>query len=200
MKRFISIIVLISLAILGCDDGDNLYDNEIVVSEDCTIGDRVGVEFDSDSVRCGINGYIYFGIDRIDENSFSPFASYVFSDSGAKNTKDSVWMLETDPDRYALCEKMELFNKQLHGFFCLKTFDDSTTREIVNYYDVPGQNDKHGYYFIYSKYGSYKAFCNVASKDCELLYSCVVQYDGTYNFSKVPNVDNVKRKNIGCVF
>ena len=151
MRKFILIFVFLSLAIWGCDDGDNLYGNEIIVSEDCTIGDRVGVEFDSDSVRCGMNGYIFFGIERIDKNSFSPFASYVFSDSGAKNTKDSVWMLETDPDKYALCEKMELFNNKMQGVFCLKTFYDSTTREIVNYYDVAGQNDKHGYYFRSSR-------------------------------------------------
>ncbi len=200
MKMFILITVLLSIVFWGCDDGDNLYDKEIVVNEDCTIGDRVGLEFDSDSVRCGMNGSIYFGIDRIDENSFSPFAFYVFSGSGVKNTKDSVWMLETNPDRYSSCEKKELFKEEMQGAFCLKTFYDSSTREIVNYHDVTEKNNKCGYYFIYSKYGSYKAFCNVTSKDCELLYSCVIQYDGTYNFSMIPNVDNVKRKNIGCVF
>ena len=47
------------IAFYGCDNGSNFYDREIVVSEDCTIGDRVGVEFDSDSVRCGMSGNIY---------------------------------------------------------------------------------------------------------------------------------------------
>ena len=117
---------------------------------------------------------------------------YVYDDDEFTQETVDAYVEGLDPEKFSY-DKMQ-------GVFCLKTFYDSTTREIVNYYDVAGQNDKHGYYFIYSKHGSYKAFCNVASKDCELLYSCVVQYDGTYNFSKVPNVDNVKRKNIGCVF
>ena len=176
-------MIIVMIAFYGCDNGSNFYDREIVVSEDCTIGDRVGVEFDSDSVRCG-----------------SPFAFYVFSDSGAKNTRDSVWILETDSDRYSSCEKKEISSKNFQGSFCLKKFYDSTTREMVNYYDVLEKNGKYEYYFIYSKYDSYKAFCNISSKDCELLYSCVVLYDGLYNFSKVPDADNAKRKNIGCVF
>ncbi len=200
MKKFIIIMITVLTAFYGCDNRSNIDNLEIVVSEDCTIGDRVGIEFDSDSIRCGMNGNIYFGIGRIDENDFSPFAFYIFSDSGAKNTKDSVWILETNLDRYSLCEKMELSNKNLQGFFCLKNFHDSTTREIVYHYDMQEKNGKHEYYFIYSKYNSYKAFCNIASKNCELLYSCIVQYDGTYNFSEVPNVEYAKRKNIGCVF
>ena len=200
MKKFIIIMIIVMIAFYGCDNGSNFYDREIVVSEDCTIGDRVGVEFDSDSVRCGMSGNIYFGIGRKDESDFSPFAFYVFSDSGAKNTRDSVWILETDSDRYSSCEKKEISSKNFQGTFCLKKFYDSTTREMVNYYDVLEKNGKYEYYFIYSKYDSYKAFCNISSKDCELLYSCVVLYDGLYNFSKVPYADNAKRRNIGCVF
>lgn len=136
MKKFIIIMIIVMIAFYGCDNGSNFYDREIVVSEDCTIGDRVGVEFDSDSVRCGMSGNIYFGIGRKDESDFSPFAFYVFSDSGAKNTRDSVWILETDSDRYSSCEKKEISSKNFQGTFCLKKFYDSTTREMVNYYDV----------------------------------------------------------------
>ena len=197
MKKFIIIMIIVMIAFYGCDNGSNFYDREIVVSEDCTIGDRVGVEFDSDSVRCGMSGNIYFGIGRKDESDFSPFAFYVFSDSGAKNTRDSVWILETDPVKISICEKLNIGQMSLSGAFCLHKFDNTVKRESVNYYL---KNGKYEYYFIYSKYDSYKAFCNISSKDCELLYSCVVLYDGLYNFSKVPYADNAKRKNIGCVF
>ena len=71
MKKFIIIMITVLTAFYGCDNRSNIDNLEIVVSEDCTIGDRVGIEFDSDSIRCGMNGNIYFGIGRIDENDFS---------------------------------------------------------------------------------------------------------------------------------
>jgi hypothetical protein len=60
--------------------------------------------------------------------------------------------------------------------------------------------EKHDWdsFFIYSKYGSYKTLCNVIAYDCVLLYSCVVQYNGSYNFSKVPDADDAEQKQIGC--
>ena len=42
MKKFIIIMIIVMIAFYGCDNGSNFYDREIVVSEDCTIGDRVG--------------------------------------------------------------------------------------------------------------------------------------------------------------
>ena len=170
-------MIIVMIAFYGCDNGSNFYDREIVVSEDCTIGDRVGVEFDSDSVRCG--------------------AFYVFSDSGAKNTRDSVWILETDPVKISICEKLNIGQMSLSGAFCLHKFDNTVKRESVNYYFNSENNDR-GYYFIYTKHAAYKAFCNVEAIDCYLRYSCVVQYSGTYDFSKIPNADDAERKLIGC--
>ena len=49
-------------------------------------------------------------------------------------------------------------------------------------------------YFIYSKYNSYKAFCNIEFNCCTLLYSCAVRYDDIYAFTKMPTVADVKQK------
>ena len=200
MKRFIFIAIFLSLTILGCDDGENLYDNEVVVSKDCTGGDKLtGIEFDSDSVRCGRKGNVYFGLDEIyDTIQFSPLGFYLFHDSSVRNTLDSVWILETDSAKISTCEKKELSKIDLQGTFCLHKFDDSVGRDTVNY---AGSFMKRGWnaYFIYSKHGLYKTLCNVRASACYLYYSCVVQYGETYSFSKVPNADDAERKDIGCV-
>lgn len=199
MKTFILIFVILTFAIWGCDDGDNLYDNEIVVSRDCTYEGETGVEFDSDSVRCGEKGNIYFGLGRVYETvPFSALGFYLFHDSSAKNSLDSVWILETDSVKISTCEKKELPNLGLSGTFCLQKFDDGIGRDTVNCaYGLM----KHSCnaYFIYSKHGFYKTLCNVHVYDCYLYYSCVVQYNDSYNFSKVPNADDVKEKQIECL-
>lgn len=198
MKTIVHIAVFALFAFWGCDDGDSLYDNEIVVSRDCTYGGETGVEFDSDSVRCGEKGNIYFGLGRVYETvPFSALGFYLFHDSSAKNSLDSVWILETDSVKISTCEKKELPSISLSGTFCLHKFDNGVGRDTMNYaYNL----EKYDWdsFFIYSKYGSYKTLCNVAAYDCVLLYSCVVQYDGSYNFSKVPDADNVEQKQIGC--
>jgi hypothetical protein len=199
MKRFVLIAVFLSLAILGCDDGENLYDNEVVVNKDCTGGTKLtGIEFDSDSVRCGLKGNIYFGLDEIyDTMPFSPLGFYLFHDSSVRYSLDSVWILETDSAKIATCEKKKLPNIGLSGTFCLHKFDGGDGRDTVNY---AGSFMKRSWntYFIYSKYDFYKTLCNVIAYDCILLYSCVVQYNGTYNFSKVPDADDAEQKQIGC--
>ena len=199
MKKFILIFVLLSLAIWGCDDGDNLYDNEIVVSRDCTYGGETGVEFDSDSVLCGKKGNIYFGLGRVydPDDHTSPLGFYLFHDSSARNSLDSVWILEKDSVKISTCEKKKLPNIDLSGTFCLHKFDGGVGRDTVNYaYSL--MIHSWNAYFIYSKHGLYKTLCNVHAYDCYLLYSCVVQYDGTYNFSKVLDADDAEQKDIGC--
>ena len=145
-------------------------------------------EFAEDSVRCGKKGNIYFGLGQIETDMLPHFDYYLFSDSGAKTTKDSLWILETDSTKYLDCEKLEISNMNLMGTFCLKKFDGNVKRERAS------KN-----YFIYSKYGSYKAFCDVDAYDCVLRYSCVIQYNGTFNFSKIPDADAAERIQIGCI-
>ena len=191
-------MIIVMIAFYGCDNGSNFYDREIVVSEDCTIGDLVGLEFDSDSVRCGRKSDVYFGLGEIDESMlFSPLGFYLFHDSGSISTLDSIWILETDPVKISTCEKLNIGQMSLSGAFCLHKFDNTVKRESVNYYFNSENNDR-GYYFIYSKHAAYKAFCNVEAIDCYLRYSCVVQYNGTYDFSKIPNADDAEIKLIGC--
>ena len=68
----------------------------------------------------------------------------------------------------------------------------SVKRENVSaYFDSTKKWER---YFIYSKYNSYKAFCNIESNGCTLLYSCAVRYDDIYAFTKMPTVADVKRK------
>ena len=85
----------------------------------------------------------------------------------------------------------------LSGVFCLHRLDSDIGRDTVNYFFNPEKNDCSPY-FIYSKHNAYKAFCNVDAHDCVLRYSCVVQYNGTYNFSKIPDADDAEWKLIGC--
>lgn len=192
-------MIIVMIAFYGCDNGSDFYDREIVVSEDCTIGDLVGLEFDSDSLRCGRKSNVYFGLGEIDESMlFSPLGFYLFHDSASISTLDSIWILETDPVKISTCEKLNIGQMSLSGAFCLHKFDNTVKRESVNYYFNSENNDR-GYYFIYSKHAAYKAFCNVEAIDCYLRYSCVVQYNGTYDFSKIPNADDAERKLIGCV-
>lgn len=163
--------------------------SEVIASEDCTSGDESsGIEFAEDSVRCGKKGNIYFGLGQIETDMLPHFDYYLFSDSGAKTTKDSLWILEKDSTIYLGCEKLDISNMNLMGTFCLKKFDGNVKRERAS------KN-----YFIYSKYGSYKAFCDVDAYDCVLRYSCVIQYNGTYNFSKIPDADDAERIQIGCI-
>lgn len=200
---------------ISSSSGDNAVENysssvkgadkisEIVVNNDCTTGSEItGIEFDSDSVRCGRKGHIYFGFDwekEDDKSPFSPITFYLLFDSSARVSNDSVWIFETDSVKYSTCEKLEIPHADLSGAFCLKNFEDEIGRESVpRYVDFEKKID-HGRYFVYSKYGFYKAFCNIDANSCNLLYSCVVRYDRSYNFSKVPSVDNVKRNGIQCV-
>ncbi|WP_173467380.1 hypothetical protein [Fibrobacter succinogenes] len=175
--------------------------SEFIMNRDCSSGTEIaGIEFDSDSVRCGEKGPIHFGLDPIDNSKvFSPLGFYLFYDSDAYTTKDSLWILETDPIKYAGCEKLEISDTNLPGAFCLKKFDVSVKREPVSNYVDYENRINYGKYFVYSKPNSYKTFCNVVSIDCYLFCSCVVLYDGTFNFSRVPSADNVERKKIGCV-
>ena len=87
----------------------------------------------------------------------------------------------------------------LSGVFCLHRFNDAAGRDAVNYFYNPEKND-WSHYFIFNKYGLYKAFCNAKSSACYLYYSCVVQYNGTYNFSKIPDANDAEQKDIGCVY
>ena len=200
MKTIVLIAVFALFALWGCDDGVDLYDNEIVVSRDCTNGSETGVEFDSDSVRCGRNGSAYFGLGPIyDTMSFSPLGFYLFHDSSILNSLDSVWILETDSVKISSCEKLEIPHADILGEFCLKKFENNNGRETVpGYVDLEKKID-YGSFFVYSKYGSYKALCNVGAYDCDLHYSCVIQYNGTYNFSKIPDADDVEEKQRGCL-
>ena len=184
------------IAFYGCDNGSNFYDREIVVSEDCTFSGNMS--FDADSIHCGRKSNVYFGLDEIDETiQFSPLGFYLFHDSASISTLDSIWILETDPVKISTCEKLNIGQMSLSGAFCLHKFDNTVKRESVNYYFNPENNDR-GYYFIYSKHAAYKAFCNVEAIDCYLRYSCVAQYGGTYDFSKIPNVDDAEKILIGC--
>ncbi len=222
MKKFILIMVLLSLAIWGCDDSSSkplefysqklsssssddffiesssssvnepVKTSEVLISEDCTSGDEIaGIEFDSDSVRCGRKGDFYLGLDLIDEtNRLSPIGFYLFADIDAKTTKDSLWFFESDSVAISTCKKLNFPNMDKSGVFCLKKTDGIVGRERV------AQNT----FFIYKKYKSYSAFCNAVSIDCFLYYSCVVRYDGIFDFSKIPDADDVKRNGIlGCI-
>jgi hypothetical protein len=165
--------------------------SEFVISRDCTSGDESsGIEFAEDSVRCGKKGNIYFGLGQIETDMLPHFDYYLFSDSGAKTTKDCLWILETDSTKYLDCEKLETANTNLSGVFCLKKFDGIVGRERAT---------RHTF-FVYKKHNSYSAFCNAEAIDCFLYYSCVVRDDGMYDFIKIPSADDVKRNEIGgCI-
>lgn len=200
MKMFILIAIWVSLVFCGCDDGSNVYDYEILVNRDCTTGDEfAGVEFDSDSIRCGIKSNIYFGLEG---NETTLRRLVLFYGSDAQNTKDSLWILETDSVKLADCKKFEHSNEMLFGQFCLKEFGNTANMEPLSYYLWEGIEGAKIWdvSFVYSKSGSYKALCHVESAGCVLLYSCSVRYDGTYYFSNVPNINDVKRNEIGGCF
>lgn len=206
MKIIGLIAVLVLLALCGCDDGNGSDGNEIVLSEDCSDGSMdVGIEFDSDAVRCGVRGKVYFGIEWMNELEFShhyinPVDLYLYSSQDAVNTRDSVWILETDPVKMSACEKLDIYKGNLSGTFCLINFEISKGRNYVSYYNDGAQKESvFPHYIVYSKYGSYNAFCAVESYKCVLIYSCTLQYDGTYHFSRVPTLDQVKRKNLWCI-
>jgi hypothetical protein len=198
MKKNILIVILMAFAFWGCDDGSNLYDHEIVVNRDCTIGtENAGVEFDLDSVRCGRKSHAYFGLDG-DETVLKRLA--LFSDGNAINTKDSLWILATDSTDMSSCEKLEFPNENGLGTFCLKKFENTKSMDLTNSHVDYFSYVTWDVFFVYSKFGSYKALCRIESSNCVLLYSCSIQYDGSYYFSKVPNIDDVERNEIGGCF
>lgn len=201
MKMFILIVIWVLLVFCSCGDGSNFYDYEIVVNRDCTTGsENAGVEFDLDSIRCGRKSNIYFGLDG-DETTLKRL--FLFYDSDAQNSKDSLWILETDSAKLVDCKKLEHSNEMQSGLFCLKEFGNTANIEPVNYYLWEGIEGVEIWdvSFVYSKYGSYKALCHVESGGCVLRYSCSVRYDGSYNFSKVPNLNDVERnENSGCYY
>ena len=192
-------LLFLSVALWGCDDGTVSHGDEIVVSRDCSTGsEKAGFKFDSDSIRCGNSGDIFFGLGWAGERYVSRIGLYWYSDSGAKNTKDSLWILETDSVKISTCEKLDYSHKGLAGVFCLHKFDDVVGRDSVDY-SYNEKTKEWGTYFIYHKYGSYKAFCNALVDVCQLLYSCIVRYDESYLFSSIPNADNVNRIRINCI-
>jgi len=209
MKRFIFMAMFLSLTILGCDDGENLYDNEVVVGMDCSDGDmNVGMSFDSNTVHCGKSGNLYFGIEWMDPNEgvyhlergMNPVDLYLYSNGDEDVVVDSVWTLETDSVKISTCEKLDFSNSGIKGTFCLNKFEKSLEKDYVSYYDEGDKSQiKFGHYVVYSKFNSYNALCVVESYKCVLLYSCLIRYDGTYNFSSIPSLDGVKRKNIWCI-
>ena len=88
MKKNI-VITLALLVFCGCDDGANFYDGEIVVNKDCTTGSEfAGVEFDSDSIRCGRKSNVYFGLDG-DETTIRSL--FLFYDSDAQMILFGFW-------------------------------------------------------------------------------------------------------------
>ena len=207
MKTLMLIFVFLLLAIWGCDDDSDFYEHEFVVSEDCAKGDMDGgIEFDSHSVRCGRDEPVYFGIewyyyteDYMRSDNSNPVDLYLYSSKDFRTSKDSVWILETDSAKISTCEKLNFSSKNLEGTFCLNKFENSTGRDYVSYYDDrDGSTRKLAHYFIYSKFESYKAFCVIASHSCVLLYSCIIQDDGSYLFSREPTLENMDRKHLGC--
>ena len=161
MKKNLLIAVWVTIAVCACYDSYNSYDNEVVVSKDCTTGsEKAGFKFDSDSIRCGRKSNVYFGLGEIDETmQFSPLGFYLFHDSGSTSTLDSIWILETDPVKISTCEKLNISQMSSSGAFCLHKFDNTVKRESVNYYFNSESND-YERYFVYSKYGAYKALFN----------------------------------------
>lgn len=206
MKTIVLIAALALFVFWGCDDGSDLYESEFVVSEDCANGNmNGGIEFDSRSVHCGTDQSIYFGIEwRFSENyerpeNSNPVDLYLYSSNEGWASKDSVWILETDSAKISTCEKLDFSSKNLGGTFCLNKSDNSTVKDYISYYDDGnGSTRKLAHYFIYSKFESYKAFCVVETHSCVLLYSCIVQDNGSYLFSKEPTLDNADRGNLGC--
>ena len=196
MKKNI-IAILILFVIYACNEAYDPYESEVAISKDCTFG---RMSFDADSIRCGWSENAYISVILKDDYRFSPYDQYdlyLFSDSSAKSSKDSIWFFEKNADKLPTCEKNKMVNVDVPGFFCLKNFDRTGERVLIsNYADF----DKN-LYFVYNKHGAYNAFCNVVSDLCFLLYSCVVQYDGTYNFSKVPDAKKDVNQNtmVGCI-
>ena len=197
MKKFI-VITLTMLAFCACDDTYNPYEQEIAINEDCTVGGNMS--FDPDSIRCGWSESTRLRVVLKDDYAFNrwydQYDLYLFSDSRDEFSKDSIWFFEEDADKLSTCEMKKMVNVDFPGTFCLKGFDKIGERELVsNYVDLKK------IYFVYSKHGVYNAFCNVYFDLCFLRYSCVVQYDGTYNFSKVPDAEkDVKQKDlVGCI-
>ena len=137
MKQFI-LIVITAAFFWSCDDEAEFYNNEAVVSEDCTNGEETGMKFDSDSVRCGEKGHIYFGLGKVDEkNDFSQLNFYLFHDREATKSLDSIWILETDSVKISTCEKLKYSQKNLSGVFCLRKVDNAARRETVNLFFNP---------------------------------------------------------------
>ena len=207
MKKNILIVILMAFISYACNDGLNLYANEVLVSNDCSNGgmDDVGMSFDSDAVHCGKSRDLYFSIEWTDprEDFFYadkyPVELYLCSGGNSNVIMDSVWTLETDSAKILNCEKLSYSNRMLKGTFCLNKFENSTRKDYVSYYDDDSKGD-FTHYVIYSKFDSYKALCAIESYKCVLLYSCLIHYGESYFFSRIPTLDGVDRKNIWCIY
>jgi hypothetical protein len=203
MKKTI-VIALALLVFCACDEANEPYEHEFVVSNDCSNGSMdVWMTFDSDAVRCGANRDLYFGIEWANvfdypERFFNTVDMYLYSNGDANAIMDSVWILETDSAKISNCEKLSYSNSALKGTFCLNKFDNSSEKDYVSYYNGDKSKNNLMHYVIYRKFDSYKALCAIESSQCTLLYSCLIHYGESYNFSGIPTLDGVNRKNIWC--
>lgn len=203
MKKTI-VIALALLVFCACDEANEPYEHEFVVSNDCSNGSMdVWMTFDSDAVRCGKCSDLYLGIEWANvfdypERFFNTVDMYLYSNGDANAIMDSVWILETDSAKISNCEKLSYSNSALKGTFCLNKFDNSSEKDYVSYYNGDKSKNNLMHYVIYRKFDSYKALCAIESSQCTLLYSCLIHYGESYNFSGIPTLDGVNRKNIWC--
>ena len=205
MKKAI-VITLALLVFCACDEAYDPYEHEIVVSNDCSNGSMdVWMTFDSDVVRCGKSSDLYLGIEWANvfdypERFFNTVDMYLYSNGDANAIMDSVWILETDSAKISNCEKLSYSNSALKGTFCLNKFDNSSEKDYVSYYNGDKSKNNLMHYVIYRKFDSYKALCAIESSQCTLLYSCLIHYGESYNFSRIPTLDGINRKNIWCIY
>lgn len=97
-------------------------------------------------------------------------------------------------------DSLKLHPSSFPDMFNLKVLDESVKLESVwRYLDESTEGPKsYEGVFVVDKKNSYTAFCNILQYGCEIDYSCVIQREGSLNFSKVPSVHEVD-DHISCL-
>jgi hypothetical protein len=133
----------------------------------------------------------------IDSMGWNKEYRYIFLENEAIYTGDSIWISKYWMDDSLLEEPVVMDRNVNMDDFRLLTFDSLHTEyNLSDWMDERAENVswRSSLFMVYKKDSSYYALCLLGDfpSACDFYLSCQFQDDGTTNFEKIPNVENIK--------